>query len=135
MTTDQRSATSEPIAASFSRLGQLVASLVRDEMELAKAEAGQKARQLALGAGAVVVGAMVSLAGVIVLYEAFVVAMQEFAGVHPVFSALGATILIAVIAGWLVYSAVVRLKPSGLVPRHTIDSLRRDREMLESLGR
>lgn len=135
MTTDRRSATAEPIEASFSRLGQLAASLVRDEMELAKAEAGQKARQLALGAGAVVVGAMVSLAGVIVLYEAFVVAMQDFAGVHPVFSALGATILIAAIAGWLVYSAVVRLKPSGLVPRHTIDSLRRDREMLESLGR
>ena len=131
MTSPQRAAASETIEASFKRLGQLTASLVRDEMALAKAEAGEKARQLALGAGAVVVGAMVSLAGVIVLYEGFVAAMRDFAGVHPVFSALGATLLIAV----MVYSAVVRLKPSGLVPRHTIDSLRRDREMLETLGR
>ncbi|MET4700609.1 hypothetical protein ABIE65_003651 [Constrictibacter sp. MBR-5] len=135
MTSPERGAASDTIEASFSRLGQLAASLVRDEMALAKAEAGEKARQLALGAGAVVVGAMISLAGVIVLYEGFVAAMRDFAGVHPVFSALGASILIAVIAGWLVYSAVVRLKPSGLVPRHTIDSLRRDREMLETLGR
>ena len=113
----------QSLGGMFARLGQLFTTLIRSEFELAKAEAGQKAVQLGLGAGAVIGGAMISLAGVIVLYEAFVALMREYAGVHPVFSGLGATILIALLAGWLVYSGIRRLKPSGLVPRRTIDSL------------
>jgi len=125
----------QSLGGMFARLGQLFTTLIRSEFELAKAEAGQKAVQLGLGAGAVIGGAMISLAGVIVLYEAFVALMREYAGVHPVFSGLGATILIALLAGWLVYSGIRRLKPSGLVPRRTIDSLQRDREMLDGLRR
>lgn len=125
----------QSLGGMFSRLGSLFTSLIRSELELAKAEAGEKALQLGLGAGAVIGGAMISLAGVIVLFEAFLASMAEFVGIHPVFSGLAATVLIALLAGWLVYGGIRRLKPSGLVPRRTMDNLQRDREMIESLGR
>lgn len=125
----------EDLSALFGRLGGLFSSLVRSEIDLAKAEAGEKAMQLGLGAGAVIGGAMVSLAGVIVFFEGLVAAMRDFAGIHPAISGVVATILIAAIAGWLVYRGVMRLRPSGLVPRRTMRSLKRDRELVESLGR
>lgn len=125
----------ESLGAVFSRLGRLFAALVRNEVDLVKAEASEKAIQLALGAGAVIGGAMVALAGVIVLFEGIVASLRDHVGVHPAFSALAATVLIAVVAGSLVYGAIRRLKPSGLVPRRTIDSLQRDRDLIESLGR
>ena len=124
-----------PLSAMFAQVGRLITNLMRSELELAKAEAGEKALQLGLGAGAVIGGAMIGLAGVIVLFEAVVDAMRVFVGVHPAFTGLAATVLIAVTAGWLVYAGIQRLRPSGLVPRRTIDSLERDRQLIESLGR
>ncbi|MFN4087869.1 MAG: phage holin family protein [Alphaproteobacteria bacterium] len=122
-----------PLHALFTQLGQLFAQLMRHELDLAKAEARQKAIQLGLGAGAVIGGAMISVTGVVILFEALVAAMRDFVGVHPAITAILATLLIGAAAGWMVYAAIMRLRPSGLVPRRTLASLERDKALLDRL--
>src|SRR3546814_756539 len=124
-----------PIQTLFARLGSLLSSLFRSEIELAKAEATEKAWQLAFGAGAIVGGSLIALTGVIVLVEALIAALSAWIGLHPAFGALLATLVIAVAAVCLVVAGIRRLRPSGLVPRRTIASLERDRELIEALRR
>src|SRR3546814_4455274 len=84
--------TDPPIQTLFARLGSLLSSLFRSEIELAKAEATEKAWQLAFGAGAIVGGSLIALTGVIVLVEALIAALSVWIGLHPAFGALLATL-------------------------------------------
>lgn len=124
-----------PLKGLFAEMGRLISSLLRDELDLAKAEAVEKGLQVAKGAAAVFVGALIGLAGLIVVLEAFVAAMRDLAGISPAWGALIGALVIAVLAAILVVAGVRRLRPSGLVPSRTIESYRRTRQMFVRLCR
>jgi membrane protein len=113
-------------------LGQLVThlanemtTLVRQEMLLARTELGEKVAQAKKGTVLTAGGAVLAYGGLLALIAAVVLGLIA-AGVP----AWGAALIAALVAGgggyMLVRMGVAALKPSELVPRETIESLKED---------
>jgi hypothetical protein len=105
-------------------------TLVRKEIQLARAETSEKITQSMVAFGAIAAGAILALAALIVLLQALVIAITEL-GVPPALSSLIVGLVVAVIAYALVYKGTSDLKASSLAPNRTIDSLRRDAHVVK----
>lgn len=130
MTTEQEEVPAN-IAAALTDISEHAALLVRDEIELAKAEIGVKLRKLLTGTvvglaagGFVVVAVLFILIGLAWLfsYELFP-AGQVFWGF---FIVAGLLLLTAVLAGWLAFRAVRGGAPPA--PTMAIDEARKIRD-------
>lgn len=108
-----------------------VSTLFRQEVELAKAELGEKASRAGAAIAAIAVGGMLAFAGVIVLLQALVLELSEgAAGLDPALAALivgGAVVAVGLL---LVLYGKSGLKPSKLAPTRTASSLREDAELV-----
>jgi membrane protein len=106
-------------------LGEEMTTLVRQEMLLARTELGEKVAQAKKGTALAAGGALLAYGGLLALVAAVVLGLIA-AGVP----AWGAALVAAVVAGgggyMLVRMGVAALKPSELVPRETIESLKED---------
>jgi len=125
MQTDDRS-----LKELLSDLTGSLTTLVRKEIQLARAETSEKITQSAVALGAIAAGGILALAALIVLLQALVIAITEL-GVPPALSALIVGLVVAVIAYGLVYKGTNDLKASSLAPNRTIDSLRRDAHVVK----
>lgn len=113
-------------------LGALIADLVRDsttlmrqEIDLAKAEMAEKAGQVGRGGAMLAAGGLVAFAGLLFLLLAAVYGLATV--VEPWWAALivgGATV---VVGGILLMIGRSRLSADGLAPRRTLATLREDR--------
>lgn len=118
----------------FSDLWRETATLVHDEAELAKAEMAEKVSQVRNGLAALAGGALVLLAGLIVLLIAISNALAH------VLPAEVADWLAPLIVGLVVmaigFVALLRgrrtVQPESLAPGRTMESLRRDAQMARS---
>jgi drug/metabolite transporter (DMT)-like permease len=118
----------------FGDLTSSVSTLFRKEIELARAEASEKAGQAAVAAGSIAGGAILALAALIVLLQALVIALTEL-GLAPGWSALIVGGVVAIIAFALIYKGMNDLKASSLAPTRTVESLRRDAHMVKEQAR
>ena len=111
----------------FSDLSRETTTLVRQEVQLAKAELTQSASEAARGIGMLVAGGAVAYAGLLFLLLAVVYGLIE-AGWDPWLSALVVGVVVVAIGAILVLRARESLKPANLAPRRTVETLKEDQE-------
>ena len=122
-----------PLMALISELWRDSATLLRDEAELAKAEASEKLSQFGTGIGALAVGGAVLFAGMLlVLFAiagllAMVLPDEQAPWLAPLL--VGAVVLFA---GWLLLSAGRhKLTAENLKPARTVRSVHLDTELVK----
>ena len=111
----------------FSDLSRETTTLVRQEIQLAKAELTQSATEAVRGIGMLVAGGVVAYAGLLFLLLAIVFGLIE-AGWDAWLSALVVGLVVVVIGAVLVLRARESLKPANLAPRRTVETLKEDQE-------
>ena len=111
----------------FSDLSRETTTLVRQEVQLAKAELTQSATEAARGIGMLVAGGAVAYAGLLFVLLAIVFGLIE-AGWDPWVSALVVGLVVVAIGGVLVLRARESLKPANLAPKKTVETLKEDAE-------
>jgi drug/metabolite transporter (DMT)-like permease len=114
----------------FGDLTTSFSTLFRKEIELARTETSEKVSQAAAAAGAIAGGAILALAALIVLLQALVLALAEL-GLASALSALIVGGVVAIVAFVLMYKGMKDLKASNLAPTRTVESLRRDAQMVK----
>jgi hypothetical protein len=109
----------------FSDLSRETTTLVRQEVQLAKAELTQSATEAARGIGMLVAGGAVAYAGLLFLLLAVVFGLIE-AGWDAWLSALAVGLVVVAIGAVLVLRARESLKPANLAPQKTVETLKED---------
>ena len=114
-----------PIAELMKELANETTTLVRQEIELAKAEAAQKGRQAGLGAGLLTGAAVVGLLALGALTAFLILALD---GVTPSWlAALIVALVWAAVAAVLALLGRQRLKEAGPPkPEQTVESVKED---------
>lgn len=111
-----------------------VSTLMRKEIQLARAETSEKVNQAMVAVGSILGGAVLAIAALIVLLQALVIGLTN-AGIPAGWSALIVGIVVAVVAYALVQKGANDLKAGSLAPGRTIDSLKQDAQTLKEQAR
>jgi hypothetical protein len=111
----------------FAELSRETSVLVRAEMQLAKAELGQKAAQTGKDVGFLAAGGAVLYAGFLALIAAAIVGLGQL-GVTWWVSALLVGIVVAAIGAYLVWQGVNDLRKGNLAPTQTLQTLQEDQQ-------
>jgi Putative Actinobacterial Holin-X, holin superfamily III len=115
----------------FAELSRETRTLVQQELQLAKTELTEKASKLGKGAGLIVGGGLIAYGGLLAIIAALVLITIAL-GVPPWAAALVGGVLAAGIGYLLIRSGLAALKPQGLTPRKTIDTLKEDAQWLKA---
>jgi uncharacterized membrane protein YqjE len=107
-----------------------VSSLVRNEVDLARAEVSENATKAAVAIGVLVGGVVISLAALNVLTAALVAALTE-AGIPAGWSALIVGVALAAVAIVMITKGMNDLKATSLAPTRTAKNVKRDAEALK----
>lgn len=108
----------------FADLTQETTGLVRQEVDLAKAEISEKASQVGSAIASLAVGGALALAGFLVLLQAAVVALSNV--MEPWLASLIVGGVVALIGIILMLKGRRDLAAQNLAPRRTIDSVQED---------
>jgi len=111
-------------------LGTSLSTLFRQEIQLARAETAEKISRAGAAVAAIGAGAILGLAGLIVLLEAIVIAIAD-AGLPPAAAAAIVGGVVVIVAAILVYVGMRALRATNLAPRRTVDALKRDAHVVE----
>lgn len=115
----------------FTDLMRETSTLVRKEIDLAKAEMGEKVAQATSAVKSLAVGGVVAFAGVLVLLHGIVFTLAEFTALGVWASALLVGIIVLIVGLVLLQKGRSNLDARNLVPRRTADSLRRDKDFVK----
>ena len=117
----------------FSDLWRETSRLARAEAELAKAEISEKVSEVGTGIGAIAAGGAILFAGFIVLLFAAVGALELMLQTeHAIWLAPLIVGLIVMIVGYIALkSGRKELSASNLTPERTIESVRRDAQLVK----
>ncbi len=113
----------------FSELAGETGTLIRQEVALAQVELTQKATKVGKNVGYLVVGGAVAYAALLALLTALIIGLGTVIGYG--FSALIVGIVVAVVAGILVMSALNALKNVDITPRQTVETIKEDAQWLK----
>jgi uncharacterized membrane protein YqjE len=116
---------SRPVASLLTQVASDLAFLVQTEIRLARAEVSEKISNAANGGIFIGIGAVLSLAGLVVLLMA-VVRWLEVAGLPTQWGFLLVGLATVGIGAGLAIMGASRFKGSALVPDRTIEQLRAD---------
>ena len=125
MQTDERS-----IKDLLSDLSNSITTLFRKEIQLARAETSEKITQVAVALGSLVGGAILALAALIVLLQALVIGLAA-AGIPAGWASLIVGVVVAAIAYVMIHKGTSDLKASHLAPNRTVDSIKRDAQVVK----
>jgi hypothetical protein len=129
MDTDNRnSGESSSFGSLVSNVTHEVTALIRNEVELAKAEMREKVSQVTTSITSMAVAGGVLLCGFLVLLAAAVFGLDTFLET-PWLSALIVGAIVVVIGFIMLQSAKKKLKTANLAPDRTMASLRKDQDM------
>ena len=115
----------------FRQLAQDSATLVRQEMNLAKAELKSNVRSVARDAAMVAIGGILALVGVVVLIAFLVVAVGDALDNYWL-GALIVGLLFLLVGGLLAMSNLRKLKQEEVAPTRTLETLKEDKQWLQS---
>jgi uncharacterized membrane protein YqjE len=110
------------------------AKLFQNEVDLAKAELGEKAQQIGTALGFIGVGAILVIPAIVMALFALSAALIEAGWSQPA-SYLVSAVLAAVLAGVLLAIGINRLDARHLVPRETMRQLEKDKATAKELVR
>ncbi len=108
-----------------------VSSLVRKEVDLARAEMSENAKKAAVAIGLLVGAIVVALVALNVLAAALTIAVAELLGEYAEWAPLIVGGLLALIAFIMVAKGVNDLKGSSLAPTRTVKNVKRDSEAVK----
>ena len=109
-----------------------VSALVRNEVDLARAEINENLTKAGVAAGMIAAGAIVVLVALNVLAAALVAALTE-AGLDGGWAALIVGVVLAVIAYVMIQKGMNDLKLASLAPPRTAKNVRRDAEAVKDV--
>jgi VIT1/CCC1 family predicted Fe2+/Mn2+ transporter len=110
----------------FSELTQETTTLVRQEINLAKAEMSQKASRVGKDVGFLAAGGAVAYAGLLAILAAVIALLNA---VMPLWlSALLVGLVVALVGYFLVKKGLDALKREDLAPRQTMETIKEDKE-------
>lgn len=115
-------------------LANTIPDLMRKEVQLLRAEIGEKTSQAGAAIGMIVGGVVLLLVGLNVLAAALVVAIAEL-GVPEGWAALGVGVVFALVAWMMISGGTSNLKGSSLAPERTGRQLRKDAEAVKETTR
>jgi hypothetical protein len=115
------------LADLFTELARETSTLVRQEVQLAKAELTQSATEAGRAVAFLLVGGAVAYAGVLFLLLAIVYGLIA-AGLDGWLAAGLVGLIVVVIGAVLVMRARASLSAASLAPRRTVESLKEDTE-------
>lgn len=107
-----------------------VTALVRQEMTLARTEAQDKVQQTVTAVMAIVAGALIAFAALIILLDALVYGLTE-AGLQRWLAALIVGVVVAIIGFFLVRKGQNDLSASRLTPERTAANVRKDLNLVK----
>jgi uncharacterized membrane protein YqjE len=129
---DGRASAAEPqLGDLFRQLAQDSATLVRQEMALAKAELRDNVKSVARDTAKIAVGAVLAGVGALVLVAFLVLLLGDAVGKYWA-GALIVGVLFVAIGGFLVMNAMKRLKQDTIAPEQTLQTLKEDKQWLQS---
>lgn len=108
----------------FSDLSRELSTLVRQEVQLAKTEIGQKVSSVGKNAAFIVAAALLAFVGFQALIAAAILALSQV--VEPWLAAIIVGGVLMLIAGVLALKALAGLKKDATPPKHTIETLKED---------
>lgn len=130
-----------PLSSLIGDLTREISDLVRQEMALARAEMSEKISQATSGVTSLAAGGMILLISLFFLAEALVFGIAAVLQIWLAewVAAWLAPLLVGLLAaaiGWALLSkGRSNLQPRSLAPQRTVDSLRRDEEMVKEHAR
>ena len=110
------------------------AKLFQNEVDLAKAEAGEKIRQVGTSMGYIATGAILVIPALVMALFALSAALIEAGWSQPI-SYLISAIIAAVLAAMLFAVGVSRLNGRNLAPRETMRQLEKDKDTMKGMVR
>jgi hypothetical protein len=110
------------------------AKLFQNEIDLAKAELGEKAQQVGGALGFFAAGAMLVIPALVMILFALSAVLMAAGWSQPL-SYLTSAIAAAVIAGVLFAIGINRLDSSNLAPRETMRQLEKDKDTVKGMVR
>lgn len=119
----------ESTGSLFSDAIKQISTLVRGEVDLARAEVDQNLRRAAAALGMLVAAVVIALTALNVLSAAVVSGLTE-AGIDAGWAALIVGVVLGVIAAILVSKGTSDLKLSSLAPTRTAENIKRDTRTL-----
>lgn len=120
-----RDASGRGISDIFSDITEALTTLVRKEIQLARAEIAEKAGSVGTSLGVVGAGAILLLLAMIFVLHG-VVSWLVSAGMSPTAANFIVGLVVLVIGGIAFSVGLSRLRSANLVPERTIDQLQRD---------
>lgn len=117
----------------LSDLANETTTLVRREIELAKTEMSEKVTQVGGGVAALAAGGLVFFAGFLVLLDAAVYGLGQLLNTYglPALEALIVAVGTMVVGIIMLMIGRNALKAGNLAPSRTVDSIRRDKELVK----
>ncbi len=105
-----------------------VSELIRQELRLAQAEAAEKVSRAQYGVIAIAAGLLSAFCALLILLQALVIGLAEIMPAWAASLCVGG--LMALAAVFLVRRGQSGLSPANLVPERTLDSVRRDKDLI-----
>lgn len=118
----------------FSELSNETTTLVREEINLAKAELTEKATEVGKDVGFLAVGGAVLYAGLLAFIAACIIALNLIVHLWWLSAAIIAIVVVG-IGYFLVRRGLDALRQTSLAPTRTIDTLKGDAAMLKEQTR
>lgn len=115
----------------LSKLATNSAALVRDEIQLARQELGDKLSEFRSGILVLAVGAIIALVATLALTAAAIIGLAHYVG--PGYSALIIGATLAIVGGVVASAGLVQVKRINLAPKQTIETIEEDKEWLKEL--
>ncbi|MDQ3634046.1 MAG: phage holin family protein [Acidobacteriota bacterium] len=114
----------------FTELANESSALMRQEVALAQAEITQKATEVGINVGYLVVGGAIAFIAVQAVIAAVIIALGGLIGSYWI-SALIVGIVVAIVAYFMISSALESLKKTNLTPEQTVETLKEDAEWVK----
>lgn len=129
--TNERTAAEPALGELFRQLAQDSATLVRQEVALAKAELQQNVKTAVRDAAMVAVGGGVALVGALVLVLFMVLALGDALNEYWL-GALIVGVILTAVGAVLAMGSLKRLKHDGLAPERAIQTLKEDKQWAQN---
>jgi hypothetical protein len=110
----------------FGQLSEDMTLLVRQEVQLARAELSEKLSRLTTNLLSVIAGGFVAYVGALALVAALILALNDLASISPWVSALIVGAVLAIAGYALLRRGIGELKRVDLAPRRTVENIKDD---------
>ena len=114
------------VAELLGQLSQDMTMLVRQEVQLARAEMSDKLSRLTANLVSVVAGGFVAYVGALALVAALILALHNLANISPWVSALIVGAVLAIAGHAMLRRGLGELKRVDLAPRKTVENIKDD---------